>query len=61
MDTLCFKMLVHDKTTQYLKPNMYKLNTVKANQMVKKLQYSYLQSVPNHNQNNYRTGQMCNK
>jgi len=26
-------MLIHDEITQYLKPNIYKLNTVKANQM----------------------------
>lgn len=53
-------MLIHDETTQYLKPNIHKLNTVKANQMAMKLQYSYLQSVPTHDQNNYRTGHMCN-
>jgi len=53
-------MLIHDESTQYLKPNICKLNTVKANQMDMKLQYSYLQSVPTHNQNNYWNGQMCN-
>jgi len=53
-------MPIHDESTQYLKTNTCKLNTAKANQMHMKLQYSYLQSVPTHDHNNYRTGQIYN-